>query len=91
MHHWGDEGVDWQGIDEAAYYIGRFISRYGRISVSQTKEKWGCACVYCYAPQNWYQIFIYRLAYRLAIKKWPHLKEEILEGADWADEYLKDF
>jgi len=34
-----------------------------------------------------YQHFIYRLAYKRAIKKWPTIKEEILYGADW-DKYL---
>ena len=32
-----------------------------------------------------WQIFIYRLAYKKAIKKWPHIKKEILAGADYDD------
>ena len=27
----------------------------------------------------------YRFRYKQAIKKWPHLREEILGGADWRD------
>lgn len=88
MNKWGDARVDWVGINEAANYIGAFVEFWGRISVIQTKEKWGMACVYCRMPQNWWQRFIYRLAYRLAIKKWPHLRKNVLAGADW-DEYLE--
>lgn len=88
MHFWGDPNVDWRGIGEAAHYIGEFIERWGRMTVLQTKEKWGMSCVYCHGPRNWWQRFIYRLAYRIAIRKWPHLRQEILNGADW-DETLK--
>jgi hypothetical protein len=89
MHNWSDKSVDWEGIGSAADEIGHFISRWGRITVSQTKEKWGMSCVYCYGPVNFWQRFIYRLAYKLAIRKRPHLREELLNGADW-DEYLED-
>jgi hypothetical protein len=30
-----------------------------------------------------YQKWIYLLAYKKAIKKYPHIREEILNGADW--------
>ena len=26
MHNWGDENVDWRGIDDAAEYIGNFVN-----------------------------------------------------------------
>jgi hypothetical protein len=54
MHRWGDEGVDWKGISDAANYIGKFLRRWGRVSVTQTKEKYGTARVYC--AFGWYQI-----------------------------------
>lgn len=125
MHRWGEEGVDWQGIDEAAFWLGKNLARYGRISIGQTKEKFGEVRVYCSFHSNlytliwpyermfypklnkfqlWldritipefacklifkYQKFVYRLMYKKAIAKWPHLKEEILSGADWW-EYLE--
>lgn len=47
MHRWGDENVDWRGIEEAAEWIGKNLSRWGRIDVSQTKEKYGEVRVYC--------------------------------------------
>lgn len=34
-------------IDEAAYWIGKQLKRWGRVSVRQTKEKFGTARVYC--------------------------------------------
>lgn len=43
-------------------------------------------------PFNWfiahYQIFIYKIAYKRAIKKYPFIKKEILVCADYS-EYLK--
>jgi len=125
MHTWEEQGVDWKGINDAAEWIGSFLVRWGRVSVSDTKEKWGTARVYCrfgwtqlhdlthprYAylqyPKwlirldfavfmpiisrsigRWivpYHKFLYRLAYKKAIKKWPHLKLEILNGADYPE------
>jgi hypothetical protein len=32
-----------------------------------------------------YQKFVYRLAYQLAVKKWPHITKEILCCADWPE------
>ena len=46
-HIWGDETVDWRGIDDAARYIGEFLKRWGRVNVTQYKEKWGTVRVYC--------------------------------------------
>ncbi len=126
VHHiWGEEGVDWAGIDAAASYIGRYLRKWGRVSVTQTKEKFGTARVYC--SFGWYQLhsithpgyvrsrypkwlweidclyiakilprltdwavgpyhkWLYRRAYKLALRKWPHLAAEILMGADWTE------
>ena len=124
MHDWSEKDVDWQGIDNAAYYIGCFITRWGRIGVMQTKEKFGTVRVYCHLGfscfhgliwpwHHWihtwwpykldltisrlidrcvnyvllpWQRLVYRQAYKNAIKKWPHLKEEILNCADFSEE-----
>lgn len=131
MHWWGDEGVDWVGISDAARFIGLFCRRWGRIFVMDYKEKYGTVRVYCsfghyslhgllfpgYAykrpwfpkwlwtfdiywlskiftnrfigyPIFLYQIFIYKLAYFIAVHKWSHLREEILDSPDHG-EYLK--
>lgn len=32
-----------------------------------------------------YRYFIYRTAYKNALKKWPHLREEILSAADYKE------
>ena len=47
MHSWGDEGVDWKGINDAAHYIATFLVRWGRVSVRDYKEKYGTVRVYC--------------------------------------------
>lgn len=128
MHRWGDENVDWKGIEDSAAYIGNFCRRWGRIGVTQTKEKWGTCRVYVsfglgctsllsithpghvsyigryptwlmkldfrvFSPLiQWsrinklivpYQIMIYQLAYKRALKRWSHLREEILGGCDY--------
>ncbi len=123
MHSWGDENVDWEGIESAAEYIAKFISRWGRIRVSQWKEKFGTVRVYCgfgweclysiiwpthvYIAKWWpykldltisrwimprlstliyqYQVKIYILAYQRAVKKWPHIREEIICYADYPE------
>ena len=127
MHCWGDENVDWNGIDDAADYIGMGLRKWGRVDVTQFKEKYGTVRVYCYLgitmfhqliwpgycfnqyPFKWmwlldckffrvwkyinyliipFHRYIYRKYYANAIKKWPHLREEILCCADY-DELLK--
>jgi len=47
MHIWGDEDVDWGGIDDAASYIGQGLRKWGRVDVKQFKEKYGTVRVYC--------------------------------------------
>jgi hypothetical protein len=54
MHDWSDDSVDWKGIEDAAHYIGSNLRRWGRVGVSQTKEKFGTARVYCHF--GWYQV-----------------------------------
>lgn len=46
MHHW-HSGWRWFGhVEQAAYEIGYFLRKYGRVQVRQTKEKYGTARVY---------------------------------------------
>lgn len=114
MHRWGDPGVPWKDIEDAAEYIGLGLRRWGRIAVSDYKEKYGTVRVYCslgwynlhsvthpgYAcyrwlwtsrvPMTWlnwavvpFQKWLYRRYYHSALKRWPHLREEILSCADY--------
>lgn len=124
-------------IEQAAYEIGKFCKRWGFIQVTQTKEKYGTARVYCsfgiynihsmiwpgwvynqwerrfgkigkiafwidhniihniifysklYIPIGIWQRFIYRLAYKRAMQKFPHIAGPIKYGADY-NELLKD-
>lgn len=126
MHQWGDSGVDWTGIDDASAYIGQGLRRWGRIDVTQYKEKYGTVRVYCilglsmfhqliwpgycFNQYKWkwvwrldcrswrvfnlisrvvvpYHKWLYRRYYKNAVKKWPHLRKEILCCADY-DELL---
>lgn len=124
MHSWGEEGVDWPGISDAAAFIAVYLRRWGRVDVRDYKEKFGTVRVYC--SLGWHQLhsithpgycysrypqwlwkldcyhgwkiarvlnvvvvpfhrWLYRRAYRLAVEKWPHLRKEILNGADWRE------
>ena len=47
MHYWGDANVDWEGINDAAAFIGEGLRRWGRMNVTQYKEKFGTVRVYC--------------------------------------------
>lgn len=126
MHNWGDGWPFFEHVENAASEIGQFCRKWGRISVTSTKEKYGCCRVYCsfghlslhqmiypgYTynrfPQwlwnlDWamfhkilnikpintlffkYQVWIYNLAYKKAVKKYPHIREEILVDADFLD------
>ena len=118
MHNWGDNFKYFSDVEQAAYEIGQFCRFWGRISVTQTKEKYGTARVYCsfglwqlnnlfypgYAyiqkpiwfmsinVPAWigyaivpYQEMIYRLAYKRATAKFPHIREEIIQGADYRE------
>lgn len=124
MHTYGKWPDKYFGqIEDAAYEIGTFISRWGRMTVLQTKEKFGTVRVYCsfgsscihglvwprrmWVHRFWpykldllmssllckilniilipYQRFIYRLAYKRAVTKYPHLWDEIMCCADHGD------
>jgi hypothetical protein len=68
MHRWGDEGVDWQGLSDAAKFIAVNLRRWGRISVMDYKEKFGTVRVYC--SLGWYQFHC--LVYPgYAYNQWP--------------------
>ena len=124
MHSWGDENVDWKGINSAAEFIGVNLRRWGRVNVRDYKEKFGTVRVYCslgwhqfhsithpgwcraqYPKWLWhldcrvgskiisplnrvilpYHIWLYRHLYSMAVRKWPHLRREILCMADYGD------
>lgn len=47
MHQWGDDSVDWTGINDAAYFIAHTMRAYFRVPVRDYKEKYGTVRVYC--------------------------------------------
>ena len=126
-HSWGD-GFEFFGeVDQAAFEIGEFCKRYGRIYVSDSKEKFGGVRVYLmfgaislhsllfpgwhckhklFPQWLWkldirvlsrvvgklnnlgfvkWQTFIYRLAYKRAVAKYPIIRDEILRSADYPE------
>jgi hypothetical protein len=45
MHDWGDEGVDWKGINDCCDILYNICNRYGRLG-GQIKEKYGTVRFY---------------------------------------------
>jgi len=54
MHCWGDENVDWKGIDDSASYIALNLRKWGRVGVRDWKEKYGTVRIYC--SLGWHQL-----------------------------------
>ncbi len=71
MHMWGDKDVDWDGINEAANYIGYWLKDWVRMPVSCVKEKFGSVRIYC--SFGWSMIYsIWRPSHIWLPKWWPH-------------------
>jgi hypothetical protein len=70
MHQWGDEDVDWEGINDAAYYIAHWLRTYARVGILDYKEKFGTVRVYCHF--GWHGVYaILRPSYCWYPKWWP--------------------
>lgn len=55
-HNWGEEDVDWEGLNAAAEYIGEGLLKW-RVDVRQWKEKFGGVRVYCsFGVSSWQQL-----------------------------------
>lgn len=79
----------WNAVDGIAWFIGRALEAEG-ICVLQTKEKFGRACVYVSACDDEDAALskvahrrTYQFVYRMALTSWPHLRQAILDGADF--------
>ena len=70
MHQWGDEDVDWAGIDDAAFFIADWLKTWVRMPIRDYKEKYGTVRIYC--SFGWYGIYsIWRPSYCWYPKWWP--------------------
>jgi hypothetical protein len=54
-HQWGDPNFDWSGLDLCISYIGNNLRRWGRVNVTQMKEKFGECRIYC--SLGWHSLF----------------------------------
>jgi hypothetical protein len=91
--HYGSEAPEhawyWGAADGIAWLIGRALEAEG-ICVSQTKEKFGRACVYvgCNDDEDAPLSTVehrkaYRFVYMMALAAHPQLRSAILDGADY--------
>src|SRR5262245_33912466 len=89
MHQWGDEDVDWDGINDAAYYIAHWLKTWVRMPIMDYKEKFGTVRVYCHF--GWHGIYtIWRPNYYWYPKWWP-MKLDFWLANTWAFKQLNRF
>jgi len=70
-HTWDENGVDWTGIEDAAYFIGGWLVRWVRLSVGCMKEKYGTTRVYC--SFGWWSFYsIWRPQHCWVPAWWPY-------------------
>jgi len=96
MHFWGEKNVDWGGIENSAYEIGDYLTRWGRISVSCRKEKFGTARVYCDFGINMIHSIFF--PYHIRVHTWwptrldhwiiEHLPYVLFRGIDLWQNYI---
>lgn len=70
MHSWGDKGVDWKGINAAAYFIAHWLKTWVRMPIQDYKEKFGTVRIYC--GFGWHGVYsIWRPMHHWYPKWWP--------------------
>lgn len=87
-HVWGDKWPHWDDLNDAVDYIGRYCWALGRIH-GYSKEKYGTVRFDVFFSSNWllrkWQQLVYVAVHLRALKKWPHLREEILSEAEYKE------
>ncbi len=89
-HLWGEEGFDWEGLGAAESYIYAKLTNLIPGATVITKEKYGTLRVTVYMEHTEENIRGYNEAYQDTIKIFPHLRDEILDDADYP-EYITDY
>ena len=88
-HEWGDKDFDWEGLDAAGRFIVKYCRRAANLIIT-FKEKYGTLREQVFWSEGGglsdaefqYKEYIYGKAHLLAVKKWPHLTQEILEDVE---------
>lgn len=82
MHVWGDGWQHWDDMPYLVAWVQEQMTAAG-LRVTDVKEKFGTLRVYCDYPDK--RSTEYRAVYAGALKKWSHLRAEILVSADWPE------
>lgn len=98
MHYWGEWSQMKEKYGTARVYCSfglhqiHSITHPGYVFNQYPKWLWVLDCHYGHRLLRLFQplvikwqTFIYRLAYKKALKKFPHIKDEILGGADYRE------
>lgn len=74
MHLWGDPDFSdemFNQVQDAAWFIGRNLAKWGKIGVRDSKEKYGTVRVYChFGFSSFYSLW--RPQYLWVPKWWPY-------------------
>ncbi len=96
-HDWSDDWPHWKELYAAEEYIGNYVYKYSRCRLS-SKEKYGTLRYERIIPPRWcwymWDMWIYSKwtllgqkvlirAVSKAVKKFPNVKEEILDDLNW--------
>jgi hypothetical protein len=66
-------------LEEAGEFIGEWLRKWTRMSVVQTKEKFGTLRVYC--SFGWYSIYaLWRPGYMWTPKWWPYKLDRLMSS-----------
>lgn len=80
MHQWGDETVDWGGINAAAEYIGEGL-RFWRVDIRDWKEKFGEVRIYCSLGLTWWPQLTHP---GHVYNRWPRRLDFIVYPGRWS-------
>lgn len=84
-HEWGSN-FDFKSLDKACRFFQKYLWILARVKC-YTKEKYGTMRLeyFYYCDLKLYKRFIFNLITLVAVKRWPHIQEEITDEYEFRD------
>lgn len=76
-HSWNSNWPYFADVEEAAHFIGQYCRKWGRISVTQTKEKFGTARVYTHFGISGLHDLLYPGYHYYQLPKWTYILDAL--------------